>query len=527
MGNMSHFTIPSATIPQRHSTMINVVSRAVSDVHDGCNSDEGTPAPPSTWSAPRKCDTLQRSENRLEASEENLPGEKITTTKIQDRKNSIELDTIRAAQIMSSGFSSSEECNKEKDDEEEEHHTSETKDEEHGENGNDSNDDLLYESRDNSSINRPREKRHQTLKRPPSRSGRASSPKVFASPTRYSPHPDKFQQGNQQQRPPQPQHRVLQQHQQPPPIIQMVDQNGQIIGYNSTGLPEHVNSVKPDTRSALSNGVMPVNHPFLTQPAFGGYQIATSAAMAPFAGRQIIHQQALPGAGAMRSNDGGAAAVVSHAVSYPHPMQQSMYTPGNGPFMMFMSPSAQGAPLATVSTPQQYQGQPQHPGVDAFGNRLVQVPGVGPNGSVVWYQPQTQYVPVVQMPMQAAYMAQQEAALQGTSTNRKGSKRKQGNVGVQMQSSAGKSKQTKPRARGHNRKCWLCVAFGKTNEEKSRIQMKWNPAIDKLVWTDGHGDNFCPSLNGRATVEQAAIAKKAWSQARSKRSPYRKYLDAN
>lgn len=77
---------------------------------------------------------------------------------------------------------------------------------------------------------------------------------------------------------------------------------------------------------------------------------------------------------------------------------------------------------------------------------------------------------------------------------------------------------------GTHRKCWLCVVYGKDEDEKQRIQMKWQPKLGKLVWADGHGDNFCPSLNGRATLVQAAAAKRAWSQARSKRSEYRKYV---
>lgn len=85
-------------------------------------------------------------------------------------------------------------------------------------------------------------------------------------------------------------------------------------------------------------------------------------------------------------------------------------------------------------------------------------------------------------------------------------------------------RQKKPRTANSTRKCWMCAVYGKTEKEKARIQMRYHPSLGKMVWADGHGDNFCPSLNGRATQEQSIRAKKAWSQARSKRSQYHKYL---
>ena len=77
---------------------------------------------------------------------------------------------------------------------------------------------------------------------------------------------------------------------------------------------------------------------------------------------------------------------------------------------------------------------------------------------------------------------------------------------------------------GSFRKCWLCVAHGESDGDKNRLQMKWSDELGELDWADGHADNSCPSLQGgRATVEQAAAAKKAWSMARSKRSPYLRF----
>ena len=53
--------------------------------------------------------------------------------------------------------------------------------------------------------------------------------------------------------------------------------------------------------------------------------------------------------------------------------------------------------------------------------------------------------------------------------------------------------------------------------------MHWNPLLGEMDWADGHTQYWCPAVLGRPTAEQAAAAKKAWSMARSKRSPYHRF----
>lgn len=549
-----HFTIniesPHQSVPTPKcahilpDNMMNSVSRAVSDVHDGSNSDDGTPGPPSTWSDLRKNSSTNQVQDQPavfpvpsdtpshQSKRSKAPSQENQDNDCTDKKGSVEFDTFRAAEIMTKGFSenNNDHSQSEEDAVEVKASPPDSKNSVYaGDNcvKNDSNEDLLYDRHHDSSKDQFRPKPVQDSKNNRAQANEKMSPQVQSSPLRNTHHSVQFQ---LQQHQPQSHQRVVSQQQHAPGVVQMLDQNGQVVMYTPNVEHRHQSVIMGERTAATSGG----HAQFMGQHPYGAYHMATPAAMSQFPVRQPVHQQALPVSASMRLTDGATAAVLSHPVAYPHPMQQPMYAPANGQVMMYMQPSSHHAmPMGTTAaTIQQFQGQPHHPVVDAFGNRIAPTPSLGPNGSVVWYQPQTQYVPVVQMPMQAAYIAQQpDVNAQGNNaalSRKGGSKRKQspGVAGSQIHSSAGK-KQTKPRARGHNRKCWLCVAFGKTNEEKSRIQMKWNPAIDKLVWTDGHGDNFCPSLNGRATVEQAAIAKKAWSQARSKRSPYRKYLESN
>ena len=103
--------------------------------------------------------------------------------------------------------------------------------------------------------------------------------------------------------------------------------------------------------------------------------------------------------------------------------------------------------------------------------------------------------------------------------------------GINQSESGGKSarvgrgKKTKrPLGPGSQRKCWLCVVYGESEEDKARLQMKWSDDLGELDWADGHSDNWCPAVGGRASVTQAAAAKRAWSLARSKRSPYRRFI---
>lgn len=116
-------------------------------------------------------------------------------------------------------------------------------------------------------------------------------------------------------------------------------------------------------------------------------------------------------------------------------------------------------------------------------------------------QPMQQYVPPVD---KQSYIAGPRIATKVTKTT--------------------KSRRSEPKYPRKFRKCWLCVVYGKNDEDKARIQMKWDDPSGKMIWSDGHGDSYCPSLDGRATPMQVADAKRAWSKARSKKSPYRKFL---
>ena len=103
--------------------------------------------------------------------------------------------------------------------------------------------------------------------------------------------------------------------------------------------------------------------------------------------------------------------------------------------------------------------------------------------------------------------------------------------GVSQSEATGKSarvsrgkKAKRPLGPGSQRKCWLCVVYGDLEEDKARLQMNWSDDLGELDWADGHSDNLCPAVNGRASVTQAAATKSAWSLARSKRSPYRRFI---
>ena len=103
--------------------------------------------------------------------------------------------------------------------------------------------------------------------------------------------------------------------------------------------------------------------------------------------------------------------------------------------------------------------------------------------------------------------------------------------GVSQSEATGKSarvsrrkKAKRPLGPGSQRKCWLCVVYGDSEEDKARLQMNWSDDLGELDWADGHSDNWCPAVDGRASVTQAAAAKRAWSLARSKRSPYRRFI---
>ena len=82
--------------------------------------------------------------------------------------------------------------------------------------------------------------------------------------------------------------------------------------------------------------------------------------------------------------------------------------------------------------------------------------------------------------------------------------------GVSQSEATGKSarvsrgkKAKRPLRPGSQRKCWLCVVYGDSEEDKARLQMNWSDDLGELDWADGHSDNLCPAVNGRAAAPRS------------------------
>lgn len=196
------------------------------------------------------------------------------------------------------------------------------------------------------------------------------------------------------------------------------------------------------------------------------------------------------------------------------PTDAGQAQPGWGPVGYMMGPNGQMQAVPMMN-PAQFMMPPQA-GATGAGAAQGYPPGMMPG------MPQGMMQMMVPWNMQQM-MAQQAAMANGGGWN--------GMQGINQAESGGKSgragqgkKAKRPLGPGSQRKCWLCVVYGESEEDKARLQMKWSDDLGELDWADGHSDNWCPAVDGRASVTQAAAAKRAWSLARSKRSPYRRFI---
>jgi len=86
-----------------------------------------------------------------------------------------------------------------------------------------------------------------------------------------------------------------------------------------------------------------------------------------------------------------------------------------------------------------------------------------------------------------------------------------------------KGRPKRPPGPGSRRKCWLCVVYGKSEEDKARLKMKWSDDVGELDWADGYSGDWCPAVNGRSSMTQAAAVKRARSLSRHNHLRYRQF----